>query len=131
MVDWTVADEDDGATAVSVLKVDCSILDDVQIVEIDRTEDDRTDVGRTDVDRTEVEISEGVPEQGTTVVIVVIRTVVNVLFWVSGQLVTVSGHLVIVSTSVETMVEVVDSAEVVRAPTRVLLLLYVPSVTKP
>jgi len=57
------------------------------------------------------------------VVIVVTRTVVNVLFAVSGQLVTLSGHFVIVSISVDTVVKVVESAEVVKAPTRVLLLL--------
>ena len=56
-------------------------------------------------------------------VIVVTRTVVNVLFAVSGQLVTLSGHFVIVSISVDTVVKVVESAEVVKAPTRVLLLL--------
>jgi len=118
---WTIADEDDSATQVLVLKVDVPILDDVQ----------RIEVGRTEVERMEVELREVVSEQGTTVVIVVVLTVVNVLLAVSGQLVTLSGHLVIVSISVDTMVDVVESAEVVIAPTRVLLLLYVLSVAEP
>jgi hypothetical protein len=114
--DWTVTEDDESATEGLVLKVDVSISDDVQIIEVSRME---------------VGIAEIVSEQGTTVVIVVIRTAVNVLLAVNGLLVMFSGHCVIVSISVETIVEVVESAEVVRAPTTVLLLLYVPSVTEP
>lgn len=99
-----------------MLKVDVFILDDVQMNEADGAE---------------VETSEVVSEQGTTVVIVVIRSVVNVLLAVSGQSVTLPGHFVMVSVSVDMIVEVVESADVVRAPIRVLLLLYVPSVAEP
>jgi len=113
--DSTTADEEGSSTSVLELKPDVSILDDVQLIELCRRE---------------VELREVVSEQGTTVVIVVIRLVVNVLLAVSGQLVTLSGHLVTVSTSVEMVVDVVERAEVVRAPTRVLLLLYVPGVAE-
>jgi len=113
--DSMITDEEGSSTRVLELKLDVSILDVVQMIEVCRRE---------------VELREVVSEQGTTVVIVVIRLVVNVLLAVSGQLVTLSGHLVTVSISVEMIVDVVERAEVVRAPTRVLLLLYVPNVAE-
>lgn len=60
-------------------------------------------------DATAIELLE-VSEHGTSVVAVVTRVVVNVLLAVRGQLLTEEGHLVMVSTMVESTVDVVKEA---------------------
>lgn len=58
-------------------------------------------------------VAEEVSEQGTTVVTVISRSVVMVLFAERGQSVTDEGHLVNVSVRVERIVDVVHDVELI------------------
>jgi len=94
-----------------VVEEELVVLGPVLWLDVDTTtnvdEDDAAEDAVEDEERTVRDELLKISEHGTTVVAVVTRVTVKVLLAVKGQSLTKEGHLVIVSTSVEIIVDVV------------------------